>query len=160
MATTTATAIFGAGCFWGVEAFFEQIDGVVSTRVGYSGGLLENPTYEQVKAGNTGHAEVIKIEFDPTVVSYIELLNKLFEIHDPTAVNRQGIDIGHQYRSAIFYTDENQKIEAEGKITALTEQAVYKLPIVTEVRPASIFYEAEEYHQKYFQKNGSAACGI
>ncbi|MGM7702661.1 peptide-methionine (S)-S-oxide reductase MsrA [Pseudalkalibacillus sp. Hm43] len=160
MATTTATAIFGAGCFWGVEAFFEQIEGVVSTRVGYSGGLLENPTYEQVKAGNTGHAEVIKIEFDPTVISYIELLNKLFEIHDPTTLNRQGIDIGHQYRSAIFYTDEDQKIEAEGKITALKEQAVYKLPIVTEVRPASTFYDAEEYHQKYFQKNGSAACGI
>ncbi|WP_349408391.1 peptide-methionine (S)-S-oxide reductase MsrA [Pseudalkalibacillus sp. SCS-8] len=155
-----ATALFGAGCFWGVEAFFEQIEGVISTRVGYSGGLVENPTYEQVKAGGTGHAEVIKIEFAPNIITYRELLNKLFEIHDPTTVNRQGIDIGHQYRSVIFYTDEAQKCEAEAKIKSLVEAEVYKLPIVTEVNPASNFYEAEEYHQKYFQKNGSAACGI
>lgn len=155
-----ATAIFGAGCFWGVEAFFEQIEGVVSTRVGYSGGYIENPTYEQVKAGGTGHAEVIKIEFDPNVITYTKLLNKLFEIHDPTTVNRQGMDIGHQYRSVIFYTDENQQHEAEEKIKALTEKAVYKLPIVTSIQPAASFYDAEEYHQKYLQKNGSAACGL
>jgi peptide-methionine (S)-S-oxide reductase len=155
-----ATAIFGAGCFWGVEAFFEQIEGVVSTRVGYSGGYLENPTYELVKAGGTGHAEVIKIEFDPNVITYAELLTKLFEIHDPTTVNRQGMDIGHQYRSVIFYMDENQKREAEEKIKTLIERSVYKLPIVTEIVAASKFYDAEEFHQKYFQKHGSTACGI
>ncbi|MGP4078614.1 peptide-methionine (S)-S-oxide reductase MsrA [Pseudalkalibacillus sp. R45] len=154
------TAIFGAGCFWGVEAFFEKFEGVVSTRVGYIGGTVENPTYEQVKTGDSGHAEAVKIQYDPALISYNELLNTFFEVHDPTTRNRQGIDIGHQYRSVIFYTNHNQKDIAEEKIKVLTEKAVFKLPIVTEVEKAPTFYDAEEYHQKYLQKNGAVACGM
>ncbi len=154
------TAIFGAGCFWGVEAFFEKFDGVISTRVGYTCGHVQNPTYEQVKTGETGHVEAVKIQYDPVVISYSELLNTFFEIHDPTTQNRQGIDIGNQYRSVIFYTDANQQYLAEEKIKKLEEKAVFKLPIVTDIQAASTFYDAEEYHQKYFQKNGSVACGM
>ncbi|WP_408007512.1 peptide-methionine (S)-S-oxide reductase MsrA [Pseudalkalibacillus sp. A8] len=154
------TAIFGAGCFWGVEAFFEKFEGVISTRVGFTGGHVENPTYEHVKTGETGHAEAVKIQYDPAVISYSELLNTFFEVHDPTTRNRQGLDIGHQYRSVIFYTDANQQYLAAEKIKELEEKAVFKLPIVTEIQEASIFYDAEEDHQKYLQKNGSVACGM
>ncbi|WP_261130429.1 peptide-methionine (S)-S-oxide reductase MsrA [Bacillus sp. Marseille-Q3570] len=154
------TAIFGAGCFWGVEAFFEKFEGVISTRVGYIGGTVENPTYEQVKTGETGHAEAVKIQYDPALISYYELLNTFFEVHDPTTRNRQGVDVGAQYRSVIFYTNHNQKQIAEEKIKVLTEKAVFKLPIVTEVEKAPTFYDAEEYHQKYLQKNGAVACGM
>ncbi|ARI78444.1 peptide-methionine (S)-S-oxide reductase MsrA [Halobacillus mangrovi] len=155
-----ATAIFGAGCFWGVEAFFEKFEGVTATRVGYTGGFVENPTYEQVKSGETGHAEAIKIEYDPTIITYSELINIFFESHDPTSRNKQGIDVGHQYRSVIFYEGASQKYIAEEKINEWDEKGIFKRPIVTEVIEASTFYEAEEYHQKYFQKNGSVACGI
>ena len=155
-----ATAIFGAGCFWGVEAFFEKIEGVTGTRVGYTGGFVENPTYEQVKFGNTGHAEAIKIQFDPSVITYSELVNIFFDVHDPTSLNKQGVDRGPQYRSVIFYTDENQQHIAKGKIKEWDEKAIFKRPIVTEIKKATVFYDAEEYHQKYLQKNGSIACGI
>jgi peptide-methionine (S)-S-oxide reductase len=155
-----ATAIFGAGCFWGVEAFFEKFEGVTATRVGYTGGHVESPSYEEVKSGETGHAESIKIEYDPSVITYSELINIFFESHDPTSRNRQGIDEGHQYRSAIFYSGASQKYIAEEKINEWNEKGIFKRPIVTEVKEASTFYEAEEYHQKYFQKNGSVACGI
>ncbi|KHE68855.1 peptide-methionine (S)-S-oxide reductase MsrA [Halobacillus sp. BBL2006] len=155
-----ATAIFGAGCFWGVEAFFEKFEGVTATRVGYTGGHVESPSYEEVKSGKTGHAEAIKIEYDPSVITYSELVNIFFESHDPTSRNRQGIDEGHQYRSVIFYSGASQKYIAEEKINEWNEKGIFKRPIVTEVRESSTFYEAEEYHQKYFQKNGSVACGI
>lgn len=155
-----AEAIFGAGCFWGVEAFFEKFEGITSTRVGYIGGNLENPTYEQVKSGSTGHAEAVKVEYDPTIITYSELVNIFFDTHDPTSKNRQGADIGHQYRSAIFYNDISQKYIAEEKIKEWDEKGTFKRPIVTEVAPATAFFEAEEYHQKYLQKNGSVACGI
>ncbi|ELK46424.1 peptide-methionine (S)-S-oxide reductase MsrA [Halobacillus sp. ACCC02827] len=155
-----ATAIFGAGCFWGVEAFFEKFEGVTATKVGYIGGKLENPTYEQVKTGKTGHAEAVRIEYDPTRITYSELINIFFEAHDPTSKNKQGIDVGHQYRSAIFYSDASQKYIAEEKIKEWEEKGTFKRAIVTEVEEATSFFEAEEYHQKYLQKNGSAACSI
>ncbi|SFK20299.1 peptide-methionine (S)-S-oxide reductase [Halobacillus dabanensis] len=155
-----ATAIFGAGCFWGVEAFFEKFEGVTETKVGYIGGHLENPTYEEVKEGNTGHAESVKIDYDPTVITYAELINIFFEAHDPTSRNKQGIDVGHQYRSVIFYLDASQKYIAEEKIKEWEGKGVFKRPIVTEVEAATTFFEAEEYHQKYLQKHGSAACSI
>ncbi|MFC7061956.1 peptide-methionine (S)-S-oxide reductase MsrA [Halobacillus seohaensis] len=155
-----ATAIFGAGCFWGVEAFFERFEGINHTRVGYIGGHLPNPTYEQVKTGATGHAEAIRIEYDPNIITYGGLVNIFFEAHDPTSRNKQGIDEGHQYRSAIFYQEETEKAISNEKINQWTNKGIFKRPIVTEVTPASTFYEAEEYHQKYSQKNGSFACGI
>ncbi|MGP4060746.1 peptide-methionine (S)-S-oxide reductase MsrA [Halobacillus sp. H74] len=155
-----ATAIFGAGCFWGVEAFFEKFEGVTMTKVGYIGGKLEHPSYEQVKAGGTGHAEAVKINYDPTVITYAELVNIFFEAHDPTSRNRQGIDIGHQYRSVIFYSEASQKYIADEKIKEWEEKGVFKRRIVTTVEKATTFYEAEEHHQKYLQKNGSVACGI
>ncbi|MFC7322791.1 peptide-methionine (S)-S-oxide reductase MsrA [Halobacillus campisalis] len=155
-----ATAIFGAGCFWGVEAFFERFEGITHTRVGYTGGHTAHPSYEQVKTGTTGHAEAIRIEYDPEVITYGGLVNIFFECHDPTSRNKQGIDVGHQYRSAIFYGTEGEKAIAEEKIQQWTNKGVFKRPIVTEVTEAGTFYEAEEYHQKYSQKNGSFACGI
>ncbi|MEC3882316.1 peptide-methionine (S)-S-oxide reductase MsrA [Halobacillus litoralis] len=155
-----ATAIFGAGCFWGVEAFFEKFEGVTETKVGYIGGHLENPTYEQVKAGKSGHAESVKVNYDPTVITYAELVNIFFEAHDPTSRNKQGIDVGHQYRSVIFHSDASQKYIAEEKIKEWEGKGVFKRPIVTEVEEATTFYEAEEHHQKYLQKHGSAACSI
>ncbi|MFD2925016.1 peptide-methionine (S)-S-oxide reductase MsrA [Halobacillus naozhouensis] len=155
-----ATAIFGAGCFWGVEPFFERFDGVIATRVGYTGGNAEHPTYEQVKTGTTGHAEAVKIEYDASVLTYEELVNIFFEAHDPTTINQQGIDVGHQYRSAIFYSSDHEKTIANEKIQQWNEKGIFKRPIVTEVTKATVFYEAEEHHQKYSQKNGSAACSI
>ena len=151
-------AIFAAGCFWGVEAAFSEIDGVVETAVGYSGGRTENPTYEQVCSDRTGHAEAVEVIFDPAAVSYEHLLEAFWELHDPTTMNRQGPDVGSQYRSAIFFhTPEQAKAARESKARAQAS-GKYRRPIVTEITPASEFYRAEEYHQKYFQKHGGAAC--
>ncbi|KGX88190.1 peptide-methionine (S)-S-oxide reductase MsrA [Pontibacillus litoralis] len=152
-------AYFGAGCFWGVEAFLERLDGVIATRVGYTGGQVANPTYEQVKAGKTGHVETTKVEFDPQIINYETLIDQFFECHDPTQRNRQGEDVGSQYRSAIFYTNEAQQKIAEQKIKEWNAKGEFSNPIVTEVIGLTAFYEAEEYHQKYFQKNGSVSCG-
>ncbi|UOQ43906.1 peptide-methionine (S)-S-oxide reductase MsrA [Halobacillus salinarum] len=155
-----ATAIFGAGCFWGVEAFFERFEGVTATEVGYTGGTVQNPTYEQVKTGETGHAEAVKITYDPSIITFNELVNIFFEAHDPTSKDQQGADIGHQYRSVIFYNDASQKYIGEEKIKEWGQKGIFKRPIVTRLQQADTFYRAEEYHQKYFQKNGSVACGI
>jgi peptide-methionine (S)-S-oxide reductase len=153
-------AIFGAGCFWGVQDAFDQVKGVTSTSVGYSGGHFDNPTYEDVCSGTTGHAEVVKVEFDIKKVSFEELLQLFWNIHDPTTLNRQGPDVGSQYRSAIFYhTEEHGKIAAETK-KKLEASSNYQNPIVTEIIPAKIFYPAEEYHQQYFKKRGISHCKI
>jgi peptide-methionine (S)-S-oxide reductase len=149
-------AIFAAGCFWGVEAAFREIEGVVATRVGYTGGALVDPTYEQVCSGRTGHAEAVQVWFDPDVVSYGELLDTFWSAHDPTTRNRQGWDFGSQYRSAIFFHDADQERVA---IASRDErQTSVRRPIVTEIVAASPFYDAEEYHQRYFEKHGGAAC--
>ena len=149
-------ATFGAGCFWGVEAAFRQIDGVTNTRVGYSGGTLENPTYEHVCSHTTGHAEVVEVTYDPERVSYDELLQVFWRKHDPTQLNRQGWDIGDQYRSAVFFHDEAQRAAAEA--SKEREQERRSRPIVTEVTPAQTFYEAEDYHQQYLEKRGRSSC--
>ena len=147
----TEKATFGAGCFWGVEAAFRRVEGVVSTAVGYSGGTLENPTYEDVCTGRTGHAEVVEVEYDPSRVSYEELLEVFWENHDPTTLNRQGPDVGTQYRSAIFFHTPEQEDAARASKEKV--QSRFKNPIVTEITPASRFYRAEEYHQRYFEKH-------
>jgi peptide-methionine (S)-S-oxide reductase len=149
-------ATFGAGCFWGVEAAFRQIDGVTRTRVGYSGGTLENPTYEDVCSHTTGHAEVVEVTYDSELVSYEQLLEVFWRKHDPTQLNRQGWDIGDQYRSVIFFHDEEQR-EAALRSKA-QEQANWSAPIVTQVEPAETFYEAEDYHQQYLEKRGRSTC--
>ena len=154
------TAIFGAGCFWGVQLAFDQLAGVQKTRAGYIGGDLENPTYRQVCQGDTGHAEVVEIIYDEKMISYQELLKIFWEVHDPTQVDRQGVDIGKQYRSAIFYTEESQRQVAEEAIRELTDKQAFPKPIATEVTAASTFYEAEEYHQDYLVKNGLSSCQI
>ncbi len=153
-------ATFGAGCFWGVEHAFRQVDGVLDAVVGYMGGTLDNPTYKDVCTDRTGHAEVVQVEFDPSVVSYEELLEVFWKIHDPTQMNRQGPDFGTQYRSAIFYHSEEQKAKAAESKEKLQSMGTYKKPIVTEIAPVSTFYRAEEYHQRYFKKHGKHACGI
>ncbi|MDE3171123.1 MAG: peptide-methionine (S)-S-oxide reductase MsrA [Acidobacteriota bacterium] len=153
-----AKATFAAGCFWGVEDAFRQLKGVQSTTVGYTGGTKASPTYREVCAGDTGHAEAVELEFDPAQVSYRELLAAFFQAHDPTQLNRQGPDFGTQYRSAIFYQDEAQETEARAAKAALEKAGVFKRPIVTQVVPAGEFYRAEEYHQKYFEKQGIRAC--
>lgn len=152
----TERATFGAGCFWGVEAEFRKVKGVVSTAVGYSGGTLENPTYEDVCTDKTGHAEAVEVEYDPSQVSYEQLLDLFWQIHDPTTPNRQGPDVGTQYRSAIFYHNQQQKAQAEASKEKLQRSGRAKGPIVTEITPASDFYRAEEYHQQYFEKRGIA----
>ena len=151
-------ATFGAGCFWGVEAAFRQVKGVVSTAVGYSGGHFPNPTYKDVCAGRTGHAEVVQVNYDPASVSYDDLLKVFWENHDPTTLNRQGPDVGAQYRSAIFFHTPQQ--EAAAKASKEKLQPGYKNKIVTEVTPASEFHPAEDYHQQYLEKRGLAHCSI
>ncbi|MCP1728024.1 peptide-methionine (S)-S-oxide reductase [Natronospira proteinivora] len=153
-------ASFGAGCFWGVEARFREMDGVLETRVGYQGGDHENPSYEDVCTGETGHAEVVEIQFDPQRLSYEELLSVFWEMHDPTSLNRQGPDVGSQYRSAIFYHSPEQKEKAETAREALDRSGRFKRPIVTEISPATAFYPAEEYHQRYLEKKGLSSCAI
>lgn len=148
-----ATATFGNGCFWCTEAIFQQLKGVESVLPGYTGGTVKNPSYKEVCTGTTGHAEAIQIKYDPEVISYRELLEIFFYTHDPTTLNRQGNDIGTQYRSAIFYHDAEQKREAEEIIAALTAEAVYEDPIVTEVTAHEVFYLAEDYHQNYYNNN-------
>ncbi len=151
-------ATFGAGCFWGVEADFRKIDGVTKSTVGYLGGTLVNPTYEQVCTDSTGHAEVVQIEFDPAVVTYDELLDLFWKIHDPTQLNRQGPDVGTQYRSAVFFhSPEQERLARASKERA---QDRFSRPIVTEVTEASEFYPAEDYHQKYLEKRGLASCTV
>jgi peptide-methionine (S)-S-oxide reductase len=151
-------ATFGAGCFWGVEAVFQKIKGVLKTTVGYMGGNIKNPTYEQVCTDKTGHVEVIQITYDPEQISYDELLDLFWKIHDPTQLNRQGPDIGTQYKSVIFYHDKMQKKISERSINK--QQKNYNKKIVTEIKPALNFYPAEEYHQKYFDKHGFSNCKL
>ena len=153
-------ATFAAGCFWGVEAAFRQVKGVTATTVGYTGGSFESPTYEDVCTGKTGHAEAAEVEFDSTQVSYEELLNVFWENHDPTTWNRQGPDIGAQYRSGIFYHTPEQRQAAQASKEKLQQSGRYKKPIVTEITPASTFHRAEEYHQQYLEKRGLAQCHI
>lgn len=148
-------ATFAAGCFWGVEATFRALPGVTSTRVGYTGGLTQEPTYKQVCTGTTGHAEAVEVTYDPAQVSYDDLLKVFWENHDPTTLNRQGPDFGTQYRSAIFYHTPRQKAEAGAVIARLDAAKLWSGPIVTEVAPASAFYQAEGYHQEYFERNSS-----
>ena len=147
------TATFGAGCFWGVEASFQKIKGVTKTTVGYMGGNLKNPTYEDVCTNKTGHAEVVQVKFDNSKISYDELLEVFWDIHDPTQKNRQGVDIGSQYRSVIFYHNMEQKSIAEKSKAKLNQLNKFKKPIVTEIIEAKEFYRAEEYHQDYLNKN-------
>lgn len=154
------TATFGAGCFWGVEEAFRQMDGVKSTAVGYLGGTLPNPTYQDVCSNKTGHAEVVELTFDPGVVSYDELLDAFFELHDPTTLNRQGPDVGSQYRSAIFFHSPEQEATAKASKAKWQASGKYSRDIVTEITPASTFYRAEEYHQQYLAKRGQSSCHL
>ncbi|MBS1970446.1 MAG: peptide-methionine (S)-S-oxide reductase MsrA [Bdellovibrionales bacterium] len=149
----TQTAVLAAGCFWGVEEFFRKTPGVVSTQVGYTGGDQANPTYPQVGSGRTGHAESVKIEYDPAKISYEDLLKLFFRMHDPTTLNRQGNDVGTQYRSEIFYTTEDQKKTAEKVMKLVDDSKKWKAPLTTKLEAAKTFYPAEEYHQKYLVKN-------
>ncbi len=153
-------ATFAAGCFWGVEATFRQVKGVASTAVGYMGGTLKNPTYKDVCTDKTGHAEVTQIEYDPSVVSYNELLKVFWMAHNPTTLNRQGPDVGTQYRSVIFFHSPEQEAAAHASKEELEKTGIYKRPIVTQIVPASDFWRAEEYHQQYLEKRGLAHCSI
>jgi peptide-methionine (S)-S-oxide reductase len=149
----TETAVFGGGCFWCIEAVFNRLAGVESARSGYMGGHVHNPTYRQVCAGDTGHVEVVQLRFDPNIISYRDLLDVFFAVHDPTTLNRQGNDVGEQYRSVIFYGSEEQKEAAEETIAALNASKAFPEPVVTAVEPASTFYVAEGYHQEYYDNN-------
>jgi peptide-methionine (S)-S-oxide reductase len=151
--TKLETATLAGGCFWCLEAVFDELRGVESVESGYAGGMKENPSYREICSGATGHAEVVQVRFDPTVLPYRDLLNVFFAIHDPTSLNRQGADVGTQYRSAIFYHDEEQKRTAEQLIAELNSQGIWDKPIVTEVSPMGKFYLAEDYHQEYFANN-------
>jgi peptide-methionine (S)-S-oxide reductase len=151
-------AIFAAGCFWGVEASFARLDGVRATEVGYTGGDTDKPTYQQVCTGDTGHAEAIRIEFDPDAISFETLVRHFFEMHDPTTPNRQGPDVGSQYRSAIFFKSPAQEAIARKVVAQLKDQGRFRRPIVTQIVPAALFFPAEEYHQKYLEKRGIDAC--
>jgi len=153
-------ATFAAGCFWGVEANFRRVKGVIATSVGYTGGHFEDPTYKDVCTGRTGHAEAVDLLFDPSIVSYTQLLEVFWNLHDPTTLNRQGPDIGTQYRSVIFYHSEQQRSEAVASKETAQRSGKFKEPIVTEIVPASTFYRAEEYHQQYFEKGGMGGCMI
>jgi peptide-methionine (S)-S-oxide reductase len=158
--TDTRKATFGAGCFWGVEVAFRQIPGVLDAVAGYEGGDLANPSYRDVCTGRTGHAEVVEVSYDPARVSYEDLLNAFFTRHDPTTLNRQGPDHGTQYRSAVFYHDDEQRRTAEAAKERWNRSGRWRSPIVTEITPASTFYRAEEYHQRYLQKHGLASCHL
>lgn len=153
----TDTATFGAGCFWCVEAVFQELDGVMSVSSGYMGGAVKNPTYKEVCTGQTGHAEVARIIYNPAKISFADLLEVFWKTHDPTTLNRQGADVGTQYRSVVFYHSEEQKTEAESYKKKLDESGAWDKPLVTEISPAEIFYEAEEYHQNYYTQNGEAS---
>jgi peptide-methionine (S)-S-oxide reductase len=150
--TEKKKATLAAGCFWGVESSFRQLDGVIDVTVGYTGGHIKNPSYEMVCSDRSGHAEAVEVEFDPSVVSYDTLLDVFWEIHDPTTMNRQGPDFGSQYRSAIFHHDEGQRQAAEASMKRAAR--LFEDPIVTEIAPASQFYPAEEYHQRYYERMG------
>lgn len=152
--------MFGAGCFWGVEATFRNIKGVTEAAVGYAGGKTENPTYEDVCSNETGHAEVVEVEFDPALVSYEQLLDVFWSNHNPTTLNRQGPDVGTQYRSVIFYYSPEQKAAAEASKAEQNKSGRFKQPIVTLIEPAPKFYRAEDYHQRYLEKRGLAHCAI
>lgn len=156
MATERAT--FAAGCFWGVEAAFRNVTGVLDAAVGYTGGTVENPSYEDVCAGSTGHAEAVQVEYDPRLVSYEQLLETFWSVHDPTQVNRQGPDVGSQYRSAIFCHSPEQRVAAERSKERLEQSGRFDRPIATRIEEAGPFYRAEEYHQRYLEKRGQAAC--
>ena len=156
----TELATFGAGCFWGVEVTFRNVRGVKDALVGYLGGTLPNPTYKDVCTGRTGHAEVVQVEYDPAEVSYDKLLDVFWENHDPTTLNRQGPDVGTQYRSAIFYHTAEQKRVAEESKARLEASGKVRRPIVTEITEATPFYLAEDYHQRYLEKRGLASCHI
>jgi peptide-methionine (S)-S-oxide reductase len=153
-----AKATFAAGCFWGVEEAFRQIKGVTSTTVGYTGGTVKDPTYQDVCAGRTGHAEAVEVEFDPAQVSYEQLLSVFWQSHDPTTLNRQGPDVGTQYRSAIYFHDAAQEASARESKAVLEKMNVFKGPIVTQITPATDFYRAEDYHQQYLEKRGAKSC--
>ena len=149
-----AKATFGAGCFWGIEAGFRKVDGVTDAKVGYAGGAKDHPTYEEVCSGQTGHTEVVEVEFDPARVSYDELLDLFWEIHDATQLNRQGPDVGTQYRSAVYAHDEDQQVAAAASKQRQEQSGCHSQPIATEITPAPEFWVAEDYHQRYFEKMG------
>lgn len=155
-----AKATFGAGCFWGVEAAFMQIEGVTDAISGYSGGTTVNPTYKDVCTGKTGHAEVVEVTYDPSRVTYEQLLDAFWKMHDPTTRDRQGPDVGSQYRSVIFHHDEAQRRAAEASKAAQDASKLYRGPIVTLIQPAGPFYEAEDYHQRYLEKRGMVSCKV
>jgi len=154
------TASFAAGCFWGVEARFRETEGVVDAVSGYMGGQTENPTYKEVCGGDTGHAEAVQVTYDDEQISYPELLDLFFDMHNPTTLNRQGPDFGSQYRSAVFWHAEDQRAAAEQKIAEINESGKWPSAVVTEVAPAGTFWRAEEYHQRYFEKNGGGFCHV
>ena len=157
---TSEKATFGAGCFWGVEAAFRQIPGVLTTTVGYEGGKTDQPTYRDVCSHTTGHAEVVEVEYDPTRVTYAQMLEVFWANHNPTQLNRQGPDVGDQYRSVIFYHSPAQQAEATASLATLAESGKWKKPIVTVIEPAQTFYKAEDYHQQYLEKRGLSSCHI
>ncbi len=157
---TTQKATFGAGCFWGVEETFRQLPGVTATAVGYAGGSKDHPTYEDVCANETGHAEVVEVEFDPNVITYDRLLEVFWSNHNPTTLNRQGPDVGTQYRSVIFFHSPEQKAQAEASKAALEKSGKHARPVVTQIERAPSFWRAEDYHQKYLQKRGQTHCAI
>ena len=153
-------ATFGAGCFWGVEAAFRQVEGVITTRVGYSGGSFDHPTYHDVCSGRTGHAESVEVTYDPVRVSYDQLLEVFWDVHDPTTLNRQGPDVGSQYRSVIFFHNSDEEATARASKDRLQASGRLSREIVTEITPASQFWEAEDYHQQYFEKRGITHCRV
>jgi peptide-methionine (S)-S-oxide reductase len=155
-----AIATFAAGCFWGVQARFDELSGVRSTEVGYTGGSTANPSYEQVCSHTTGHAEAVRVDYDPEQITYEQLLDAFFAMHDPTSLNRQGADVGDQYRSAVFFHDPQQEAAARVAVARLTEEKRFRRPIVTQIAPAARWWRAEEYHQRYFAKRGRLGCAI